>query len=98
MHRFAEKVFFQSKNATPDKVLIVRSTDNDITWGAPVDVTNQIYGPNLHWKGLFVASGRAQQLRDGKIVAAIAVREEIDGKDHINNYMITSTDIPGQHL
>ena len=87
-----KKVFFQSTNATPAKVLIVRSTDNGITWGTPIDVTNQIYGPNPHWKGLFVASGRAHQLRDGKIVAAIAVREDIDGKDHINNYMISSTD------
>ena len=31
-------------------------------------------------------------MRDGKIVAAIAVREDIDGKDHINNYMISSSD------
>lgn len=88
----AEKGFFQSTNAVPAKILIVRSTDNGITWGAPIDVTNQIYGPNPHWKGLFVASGRAHQLRDGKIVAAIAVREDIDGKDHINNYMISSSD------
>lgn len=88
----AEKGFFQSTNATPAKVLIVRSTDNGITWGTPIDVTNQIYGPNPTWKGLFVASGRAHQLRDGKIVAAIAVREDIDGKDHINNYMISSSD------
>lgn len=88
----AEKGFFQSTNAVPAKVLIVRSTDNGITWGTPIDVTNQIYGPNPHWKGLFVASGRAHQLRDGKIVAAIAVREDIDGKDHINNYMISSSD------
>lgn len=88
----AEKGFFQSTNADPAKVLIVRSTDNGITWRTPIDVTNQIYGPNPHWKGLFVASGRAHQLRDGKIVAAIAVREDINGKDHINNYMISSTD------
>ena len=88
----AERGFFQSTNAVPAKVLIVRSTDNGITWGTPVDVTNQIYGPNPHWKGLFIASGRANQLRDGKIVAAIAVREDIDGKDHINNYMISSSD------
>lgn len=88
----ADKGFFQSTNATPAKVLIVRSTDNGITWRTPIDVTNQIYGPNPNWKGLFVASGRAHQLRDGKIIAAIAVREDLDGKEHINNYMITSSD------
>lgn len=41
---------------------------------------------------MFVASGRAHQLRDGKIVAAIAVRENVSGVEHINNYMITSAD------
>lgn len=88
----AEKGFFQSTNDSPAKILVIRSTDNGITWGTPKDVTNQIYGPNPNWKGLFVASGRAHQLRDGKIVAAIAVREDVDGKQHINNYMITSAD------
>ena len=43
-------------------------------------------------KDLFVASGRAHQLRDGKIVAAIAVREDVSGTERINNYMITSAD------
>ena len=38
------------------------------------------------------ASGRAHQLRDGKIVAAIAVRENISGTERICNYMITSAD------
>jgi hypothetical protein len=88
----AEKGFFKSTNDAPAKVLIVRSTDNGITWGTPLDVTSQIYGPNPNWKGLFVASGRAHQLRDGKIVAAIAVREDVAGKEHINNYMISSSD------
>lgn len=88
----ADRGFFQSTHNNPAKVLIIRSTDNGISWGTPLDITNQIYGPNPKWKGLFVASGRAHQLRDGKIVAAIAVREEIDGKDHINNYMISSDD------
>ena len=88
----AEKGFFTSTNAAPAKILIIRSTDNGISWGTPLDVTSQIYGPNPNWKGLFIASGRAHQLRDGKIVAAIAVREDVDGKEHINNYMITSAD------
>ena len=88
----AEKGFFASTNAAPAKVLVIRSTDNGITWGTPVDITSQIYGPNPNWKGLFVASGRAHQLRDGKIVAAIAVREDVSGSEHINNYMITSAD------
>ena len=88
----AEKGFFASTNAAPAKILVIHSTDNGVTWGTPVDITSQIYGPNPNWKGLFVASGRAHQLRDGKIVAAIAVRENVSGVEHINNYMITSAD------
>lgn len=88
----AEKGFFTSTNSNPIKILLVRSTDNGITWQSPVDISSQIYGPNPGWKGVFVASGRAHQLRDGKIVAAIAVRENVNGVEHINNYLITSAD------
>ena len=88
----ANKGFFQSTNADPIRLVIVRSTDNGVTWGTPVDITNQIYGPNPQWKGIFVASGRAHQLRDGKIVAALAVREDVAGTEKINNYMISSVD------
>lgn len=88
----ADKGFFASTNAVPAKVLVIRSTDNGVSWGTPVDITSQIYGPNPNWKGLFVASGRAHQLRDGKLVAAIAVRENISGTERITNYMITSAD------
>ena len=88
----ADKGFFASTNASPIKILVVRSTDNGVTWETPVDISSQIYGPNPGWKGIFVASGRAHQLRDGKIVAAIAVREDVSGTERINNYMITSSD------
>ncbi|MBJ2125184.1 LamG-like jellyroll fold domain-containing protein [Flavobacterium sp. IB48] len=88
----ADKGFFASTNAVPAKVLVIHSTDNGVTWGSPVDITSQIYGPNPNWKGLFVASGRAHQLRDGKIVATIAVRENVSGTERISNYLITSAD------
>jgi hypothetical protein len=84
--------FFPSTNSNPIKLLVVRSTDNGVTWGTPVDITSQIYGPNPGWKGIFVASGQALQLRNGTIVAGIAVRENVSGIEHINNYMISSTD------
>ena len=84
----ANKGFFASTNANPIQILIVRSTDNGVTWGTPVDITSQIYGPNPNWKGIFIAAGRAHQLRDGKIVAALTVREDVSGSEKINNYMI----------
>ncbi|UFH45695.1 exo-alpha-sialidase [Flavobacterium galactosidilyticum] len=88
----ANKGFFASTNANPIQILIVRSTDNGITWGTPVDITTQIYGPNPNWKGVFIAAGRAHQLRDGKIVAALTVREDVSGSEKINNYMMSSVD------
>lgn len=89
----AEVGFFQSTNATPIQTWLLRSTDNGITWSSPVNITTQLYNGHPGWKGLFVSSGRANQLRDGKIVAAIAVREnDAFGTEHINNYMITSAD------
>ena len=88
----ANKGFFASTNANPIQILIVRSTDNGVTWGTPVDITSQIYGPNPNWKGIFIAAGRAHQLRDGKIVAALTVREDVSGSEKINNYMMSSVD------
>jgi CshA-type fibril repeat protein len=91
----AEKGFFASTSANPIKIQYCRSTDNGITWGAPVDITNQIYGAGCsnpitqNWLGVFIGSGRAHQLRDGTIVAALTVRETSGG---INNYMMSSTD------
>ncbi|TDE30622.1 T9SS type A sorting domain-containing protein [Flavobacterium ranwuense] len=91
----ADLGFFASTPTNPIKIKYCRSTDNGVTWGAPIDITNQIYGAGCsnpitqNWLGVFVASGRAHQLRDGRIVAAICVRESGGG---INNYMISSTD------
>lgn len=91
----ADLGFFASTPTNPIKIKYCRSTDNGITWGAPIDITNQIYGAGCsnpisqNWLGVFVASGRAHQLRDGRIVAAICVRESGGG---INNYMISSVD------
>ena len=91
----ADLGFFASTPSNPIKIKYCRSTDNGVTWGAPIDITNQIYGTGCsnpitkNWLGVFIASGRAHQLRDGRIVAAICVRESSGG---INNYMISSTD------
>ncbi len=84
--------FFASTHANPSKVLLVRSSDNGITWQNPVDITSQIYANHPGWKGLFVASGRTHQLRDGTLIGAIAVRENVAGNEHIDDYMILSSD------
>lgn len=91
----AEKGFFASTAADPIKIKYCRSTDNGITWGAPVDITNQVYGAGCsnpitqNWQGVFIGSGRQFQMRDGGLVVALTVR---DGSSGINNYMMYSTD------
>jgi hypothetical protein len=90
----ATRGLWSSTNANPIDIQVVRSTDNGVTWTAPVTITSQIYSPTLNpgWRGLFVASGQMHQLRNGNLVAAIAVREDLGGGEKLNNYLITSTD------
>jgi hypothetical protein len=91
----ADKGFFASTPTDPIKIKYCRSTDNGITWGAPVDITNQVYGAGCSnpitkdWLGVFIGAGRQFQMRDGTIVVALVVRETSGG---INNYMMSSTD------
>jgi hypothetical protein len=72
------------------------SSDNGVTWTAPVDITNQIYGPacsnpiSSTWYAAWIASGRAHQLRNGRIVAAMGVRQTSATK--IDNFMVYSDD------
>lgn len=91
----AEKGFFASTAADPIKIQYCKSTDNGITWGLPVDITNQVYGAGCtnpitqNWLGVFIGSGRQLQLRDGTLAVALVVRDLSGG---INNYMMSSTD------
>ncbi len=88
--------FFASTPSNAIRMVYCRSKDNGITWAAPIDITDQIYGSGCsnpvtkNWQAVFAASGNAHQLRDGKIVAAIAVREVSGGP--IVNHMIASAD------
>ncbi|MGL5112323.1 MAG: LamG-like jellyroll fold domain-containing protein [Flavobacterium sp.] len=91
----AEKGFFSSTAANPLKIKYCKSTDNGITWGAPIDITNKIYGTGCsnpitqNWKGVFIGAGRQLQMRDGTIVIALVVRDETST---INNYSMSSSD------
>lgn len=91
----ANKGLFSSTPADPIRILTVRSSDNGISWETPVDITNQIYGASCtnpitqNWLGVFIAAGQAHQLRDGRIVAALVVRETGGA---LNNYSMSSVD------
>jgi hypothetical protein len=83
-----------STPTNPIRIQICRSIDNGITWSAPIDITNQVYGAGCsnpitsQWYAAWVASGRAHQLRNGRIVAAIAVRQTSAGQ--LDNFVIFS--------
>jgi hypothetical protein len=85
-----------STPTVPINIQYCKSTDNGITWSAPVDITNQIYGANCSnpytksWYAAFVASGRMHQLRSGRITGVVAVRQTSAGT--LDNFTIYSDD------
>ncbi len=89
---------WQSNEEDLMRIKISRSVDNGKIWSPPADITDQIYGKNCqderrrHWYGAFAASGRALQLRDGRIMFAMAVRTTPDWGGSLNNYVCYSDD------
>lgn len=85
---------FGSTPTNPIRIQMCTSMDNGVTWSAITDITNQIYGAGCNnpvtknWHAAWVASGRAHQLRNGIIVAAIGVRQT--SSSQIDNFMIYS--------
>ncbi|NCC73603.1 MAG: T9SS type A sorting domain-containing protein [Sphingobacteriia bacterium] len=79
---------FQSTPANPIRFQVCRSTDNGITWSEPAEHTSSIYAPT--WYAAWLASGSAHQLRNGRIVGAVGVRQ--NSGNTISNFMIYSDD------
>ncbi|MCL4282778.1 MAG: exo-alpha-sialidase [Flavobacteriales bacterium] len=79
---------FQSTHANPIRFQVARSQDNGITWSAPTEHTSEIYAPT--WQAAWIASGNACQLRSGRIVGAVGVRQT--SGNAISNFMIYSDD------
>lgn len=92
----ANKGFFYSTPENPIRIYQSRSADNGITWTVPVDITSQIYGAGCSnpltqtWQGAFVTSGSAAQMHNGRLLAALSVREAT-GRS-ISNYVMYSDD------
>jgi hypothetical protein len=80
---------FHSTFDNPIRFQVCRREDNGVSWSKPVDHTNSIYAPG--WYAAWLASGSAHQLRNGRIVGAIGVRQEADYT--ISNFMIYSDDV-----
>ncbi|MFS8197469.1 exo-alpha-sialidase [Streptomyces sp. CWNU-52B] len=65
-------------DATALHIRYIASTDNGVTWSAPVDVNPQVKSKS--WAGMFASSGHGIQLASGRLVQPIVYRE--NGVDH----------------
>lgn len=69
---------------TPSHTNVSRSRDGGLTWESPVDISSQIFttdpdGPQpIKLCSAFATSGRALQLRDGRIMFALVTRAKGD--------------------
>lgn len=74
------KGFFSSTAEEPLRWKTIVSHDNGVTWEAPVDHTDALYGAACNnaatntWKGGFSGSGAALQKRDGTLVSPFVNR------------------------
>lgn len=64
----------------PGRTTISRSRDNGLTWEAPVDIHDQLMNvkgaPLQNVEGAFASSGGALQLKNGRLMFVLVVREK----------------------
>ena len=91
--------FLNSTPQDPIRIRTIRSRDNGETWEAPIDITSQIYGAGCKdptrktWHAAFVSSGNGLQLRNGRIMFIINVRESSStSATSFRNYALYSDD------
>lgn len=80
---------FESTAADPIRFQVCRSRDHGLSWSPPQDMTAQIYAPG--WEAAWLASGSAHQLRSGRLLGVVGVREQGRGRS-ISNAVIYSDD------
>ncbi|TKZ25383.1 sialidase family protein, partial [Brachyspira catarrhinii] len=92
----ANNGFTASTPDDPIRIKIIKSVDNGETWGTPVDITPQIYGSACKdatrktWHAAFASSGNGVQLRNGRMLFVLTVRESANGI--FKNYVMYSDD------
>ena len=88
--------FMQSTPNSPIRTRLIIGRNNGSTWDDPIDITDKIYGANCKdpvrktWYGVFAASGNGVQLRNGRMLFVLNVRES--EKPFIRNYVMYSDD------
>ncbi len=91
--------FLNSTPQDPIRIRTIRSRNNGDSWEAPIDITSQIYGAGCKdptrktWHAAFVSSGNGLQLRNGRIMFVINVRESSQKTGaSFRNYVMYSDD------
>ncbi|TXJ48620.1 exo-alpha-sialidase, partial [Brachyspira aalborgi] len=91
--------FVQSTPHDPIRIKVIRSKDNGESWSEPIDITSQVYGDGCkdptrrYWYAAFVSSGNGLQLRNGRIMFVINVRESSQKTAaSFRNYVMYSDD------
>ena len=88
--------FMQSTPNNPIRTRLIIGRNNGSTWDVPIDITDKIYGANCkdpvrkNWHGVFAASGNGVQLRNGRMLFVLNVRESAD--TFARNYVMYSDD------
>ena len=84
--------FFAGTAAEPPRWKTITSRDGGLTWEAPVDHTDDLFGANCDnektktWKSGFSGSGAALQKRDGTLVSSFVNRQD-DNSQHFYFFM-----------
>lgn len=84
--------FFAGTAAQPPRWKTITSRDGGLTWEAPVDHTDNLFGANCSnpktktWKSGFSGSGAALQKRDGTLVSSF-VNRQADNSQHFYFFM-----------
>ena len=87
--------FFAGTSEQPPRWKTITSHDGGLTWEAPVDHTDDLFGANCDnektktWKSGFSGSGAALQKRDGTLVSSFVNREADNSQ---NFYFFMSKD------
>ena len=91
--------FLKSTPHDPIRIKVIRSKDNGDSWSEPIDITSQVYGDGCedptrrYWYAAFVSSGNGLQMRNGRIMFIINVRESSSTlATSFRNYALYSDD------